>query len=270
MKIRKILSYAAKKYGYSIIANASLEAMKLRLSEAENSKRAVQLMGLLQCMKVSNINRFIEYGKLAKGQLLQDLFVLEYLNYKQNGYFVEFGAADGVRHSNTYLLEKEFGWNGILAEPATIWHGKLESTRGVKIEKRCVWNSSNETLEFSEDISAELSSPTLNRDKGIHKNRRIDGSNYQVLTISLLDLLKENNAPEVIDYLSIDTEGSEYQILEAFNWNDYKFRVITVEHNFSEDRKAILELLNSVGYRQVFPDLSKFDDWYIHRDLSEN
>lgn len=270
MKIRRALGKATKKFGYSVISNESLEAMKKRLSEADESKSALQILELLQSMKVTNVDRFIKYGKLSKAQLLQDLFVLELLNFKRKGFFVEFGAADGVRHSNSYLLEKEFGWDGILAEPATIWHSKLKSSRSVKIENRCVWNKSNEILEFSEDLSAELSSLTLHRDKGIHKSRRIETRNYPVVTISLLDLLKENNSPKEVDYLSIDTEGSEYQILKAFDWSEFKFQVITVEHNFSEDREAISDLLNSSGYRQVYPFLSRFDDWYIHKDLSEN
>jgi hypothetical protein len=90
------------------------------------------------------------------------------------------------------------------------------------------------------------------------------------VTISLKDLLLESNAPKEIDYLSIDTEGSEYRILEAFDWNEYRFHVITVEHNFSEERVLISELLKSVGYKQVYVELSKFDDWYILENLSKS
>jgi hypothetical protein len=51
----------------------------------------------------------------SKAQLRQDLFVLSETHYKRNGYFVEFGAANGIDLSNTYLLETEFSWSGILA-----------------------------------------------------------------------------------------------------------------------------------------------------------
>lgn len=270
MKIRRILGTAANRIGYTVIPNDSLTAIRQRLSEAEESKHALQLLGLLQVMRVSNIDRFIKFGNLSCAQLLQDLFVLEQLNFKKNGFFVEFGAADGIRHSNTYLLEKEFGWTGILAEPATIWHKTLNSSRSAKIDTRCVWSESSKIVEFSEDMSAELSSATEDRNQGIHENRRVDAKTYQVVTVSLNDLLVENQAPKEIDYLSIDTEGSEYRILKAFDWNEFKFQVITVEHNFSEERGLISELLGSVGYTQVYPELSKFDDWYIHEELSNS
>lgn len=267
MKIKKILGTAVNKAGYTVVSNNSLTAIRQRLAEVEESKRAIQLLGLIQAMQVSDVARFIKFGNLSGAQLLQDLFVLEQLSFKEGGYFVEFGAADGIRHSNTYLLEKEFGWNGILAEPATIWHKTLSSTRSAKIDTRCVWSESNEIVEFSEDMSAELSSATQDRNQGIHEKRRIDAKRYRVITVSLNDLLVGCQAPIEIDYLSIDTEGSEYRIMKAFDWNKFRFRVITVEHNFSEERGLISELLRSVGYRQVYPELSKFDDWYVYEGM---
>ena len=63
---------------------------------------------------------------LSKAQIFQDIFVLFMTNEKKGGYFVEFGATNGVTLSNTYLLEKSFGWEGILAEPARCWHARIE------------------------------------------------------------------------------------------------------------------------------------------------
>lgn len=57
---------------------------------------------------------------------------------------------------------------------------------------------------------------------------------YDVQTISLDDLLIKYNVPKIIDYLSIDTEGSEFDILNNFNFKNYQFRVITCEHNFTK------------------------------------
>ena len=71
-------------------------------------------------------------------QLKQDLFVLLETGFKRGGYFVEFGATNGIDLSNTYLLEREFGWTGILAEPATAWHEALQRNRNAIIDTDCV------------------------------------------------------------------------------------------------------------------------------------
>jgi hypothetical protein len=76
-------------------------------------------------------------------------------------------------------------------------------------------------------------------------------------------LLRKYKSPKYIDYLSIDTEGSEYEILNAFDFNEYKFGIITVEHNYTPEREKIFTLLSSKGYKRMYQDISLFDDWYI-------
>jgi hypothetical protein len=78
-----------------------------------------------------------------------------------------------------------------------------------------------------------------------------------------MDLLKAHNAPKFIEFLSIDTEGSEFEILKDFDFQSYRFGAICVEHNFSDTRERINELLLANGYAQVHSDLSEFDDWYV-------
>ena len=78
-----------------------------------------------------------------------------------------------------------------------------------------------------------------------------------------MDLLIENNAPEYIDYLSIDTKGSELRILQAFDFSKFSFGIISIEHNFREDRKLIFNLLTNAGYKRRFENISKWDDWYF-------
>ena len=199
----------------------------------------------------------------SKAQLKQDIFVLSELDCKTGGYFVEFGATNGVDLSNTYLLETKFGWTGILAEPAKVWAEALTKNRKCHIDYDCVWSTSGEVLEFNEVNAAELS--TISTFSGVdeHAATRTSGTKYPVTTISLLDLLKKYNAPRTIDYLSIDTEGSEFEILSAFDFDAYQFRVITCEHNYTPMREKIYNLLTSKGYTRKFPNLSHFDDWYV-------
>ena len=66
-----------------------------------------------------------------------------------------------------------------------------------------------------------------------------------------------------IDFLSIDTEGSEYEILSHFDFDHWNLRTIAVEHNGTEARQKIFELLTHHGYRRKWPEVSLCDDWYF-------
>ena len=199
----------------------------------------------------------------SQSQLRQDLFVVTVLRALRGGYFVEFGATNGVRLSNTYLLETNYDWRGIVAEPALMWRNDLEANRDCVIDFRCVWSASGEILEFNEVQEGELSTVDCFSGNDRHAVLRKFGKKYPVETVSLVDLLRQHNAPRNIDYLSIDTEGSEFEILRGFDFDEYCFRVITVEHNFGEQRDNIYSLLTRNGYVRVYEELSLFDDWYL-------
>ena len=203
----------------------------------------------------------------STAQLHQDLIALLFHEFKQGGYFVEFGATDGKRFSNTHLLENSYSWNGILAEPGKKWHKSLRANRGCIIETKCVWSESGKTLEFNETEIGELSTLEMFSAGDIHFEQRLSGNRYEVETISLEDLLDTNSAPKFIDYLSIDTEGSEFQILSTFNFTKYTFGLITCEHNYTPSREDVNKLLSQHGYVQVLEEFSLFDDWYVHNSL---
>jgi FkbM family methyltransferase len=207
------------------------------------------------------------FASHAKSQLGQELFVLHQTQYKRAGYFVEFGATNGLALSNTFFLEKEFEWTGILAEPARVWHKDLIANRSAHIEKKCVWSTSDQKILFNETFSPEISTIEDFSELDTLSNYRKAGKKYEVDTISLNDLLEKFNAPVSMDYLSIDTEGSEFEILSTLDFEKYQFRVITVEHNYTERRQDIFELLFKNGYERVFENVSEFDDWYV-RDRS--
>ncbi len=97
----------------------------------------------------------------------------------------------------------------------------------------------------------------------MHAHARADGNRISVETISLRDLLIKANAPRHIDYLSVDTEGSEFDILNSFDFGEYEIDVITVEHNNTSAREALYSLLTNKGFKRKYIDLSDFDDWYV-------
>lgn len=199
----------------------------------------------------------------ATSQLGQDVLALAVNGIKRDGFFVEFGATDGYGLSNSYLLEKKFGWTGILAEPSEEYWPSLNSNRDSILDPRCVWSESGRQLLFLS--SQELGSLEIVADRDLHRKvRSKNARKYMVNTVSLLDLLIEHQAPRHVDFLSIDTEGSEFEILSTFDFNSYSFGLICVEHNFNEQRDKIRDLLRASGYEQVHSDLSKWDDWYVN------
>lgn len=205
--------------------------------------------------------------RASKSQISQDVFVscqLQQWN-KENrkGFFVEFGATDGISLSNTYILEKKFHWDGLLIEPARIWRESLTYNRNSKIDFRCVYNKTGEQIAFNESKNAAYSTIYDFSELDIHKIKRSKGLKYMVDTVTLNDLLIEHGAPSEIDYLSIDTEGSEFQILKSVDFNHWTFKVITVEHNYMPQRDLILKLLTQNGYKRVLERVSLMDDWYI-------
>ena len=200
----------------------------------------------------------------SKAQLFQDLWALWVCGRKHGGYFVEFGAANGVELSNTYLLEKEMGWSGILAEPNPQFAKSLERNRTCMVSDRCVYSASGETLEFLAAQKGEFSRiASIAPGDNHEERRRSDAETITVRTISLNDLLTEHGAPAEVDYMSLDTEGSEFEILKAFDFERWRVKAITVEHNNMPIRQQLHDLLSGKGFRRMWPELSRWDDWYV-------
>lgn len=199
--------------------------------------------------------------KKSVSQLGQDIWVLEKTNYKRNGFFVDIGASDGVMLNNTWLLEKEFGWKGICVEPNPKFYQKLKKNRKCIVTDYYVSDKTGEEIEF---IMADVYSSGINcAFNDLHKEIRRSyaeiGNVIKVVSISLDDLLEKYNAPHEIDYISIDTEGNEYDILKKFPFDKWNVRLFTIEHNFTEQRQKIYELLTKQGYTRIE---SEWDDWY--------
>ena len=198
----------------------------------------------------------------STSQLGQDLWVLEQLDWKKGGFFVEFGATDGVLLSNTWLLEKYFNWQGICAEPNPKFFKQLKRNRSCHLSSACVHRVSGDKMKF---VLADAFGGLVDHARDDqHSAKRAayeeSGEVMEVETISLMSLLDQYNAPRIIDYLSVDTEGSEFQILEGIDWARYQFRCITVEHNYTAQRQQIRTLLLANGYQQ---HEAQWDDWYF-------
>lgn len=207
------------------------------------------------------VRDLVSDGK-SYAQLRQDLWVLHETRHKRDGYFVEFGAADGVNLSNTCLLEREFGWRGILAEPNPAWHAALRQNRRADIDLRCVFGRGGERVAFAATKHPELATIVGYESNDGHRLARQDRTIVEVETVALNDLLVQHDAPHDIDYISIDTEGSELDILAPFDFEHWNVMLFSVEHNATGLEQGLDRLMQRHGYERRYPGISKFDAWY--------
>jgi FkbM family methyltransferase len=212
-------------------------------------------------------------NKSSNAQLFQDLFVLFILKEKRGGTFLEFGATDGVQLSNSFLLENKFGWRGVLAEPSPQWHKKLNENRPTSnIITECIYSESEKNLDFFVSDSGALSTLEQFRNSDISsmplntEARNSKGYRYQVSTISLNDVFVKYFQSTPIDYMSVDTEGSELLILENFDFKKFAPKIVTVEHNFTDMQDKLDDLFKKNNYVRVFKEHTQFDAWYILKD----
>jgi FkbM family methyltransferase len=191
----------------------------------------------------------------------QDLQIVDVYQGKKNGFFVEVGAYDGVELSNTLLLEQDYGWNGVCIECNPRWFTSLHQSRACSVVTNAVYDTDDQTLDFFDTGHGLSGLVETNQHAHI-----INSPVIKVQTKKLTTILDSAGAPSFIEFLSLDTEGSEYAILNAHDFDKYLFGYICVEHNnVQENRRKIRDLLVSKGYVYVRENI--IDDDYIHSSL---
>lgn len=223
----------------------------------------------------SIINRLYTYGLIQKlvhrsriiSRLVGKKFVgLEGLDQKlakiityKDGFFVELGANDGILYSNTLHFELFQNWTGLLIEPSPVEFKKLRRNRGKKstaINAACVdfdYRQENIELIYSGLMTIDLSPKTEITDIESHaKTGRqfIDVDNYRFTAkaLTLTSILDSAGAPNVMDLLSLDVEGSELNVLNGFDFDKYKFKYVLIE---TRSFKKIDKYLTQRNYRFI-------------------
>ncbi len=184
-------------------------------------------------------------------QLQQDLWVLKQTANKRGGVFVEFGATDGVWLSNTYLLETAYGWHGVCAEPNPELFERLKRNRRCQVSHACIAGVTGEEIDFVlADIYGAITRYAGSDRHASTRQACLDaGKVIRLKTISLNDFLEECRLEPGIDYISVDTEGSEVEILKTFPFEKWRVKLWTIEHNYMPQREAIRSLMVRNGYR---------------------
>ena len=176
----------------------------------------------------------------------------EYLNFKR-GFYVEIGANNGLSFSNTYLLEKNRNWKGILIEP--IPHKYLEcrnnrSDENLFFNNACVpFGYSQKYVEmvyvdlmtFSNDLVNDLQDESEHFRLGLDFLPSTESHfKFGAIARTLDSILDESQAPNNIDFLSLDVEGAELEVLKGLDHNKYSFSYIAIEsRNFLKTKEYL-------------------------------
>jgi FkbM family methyltransferase len=198
----------------------------------------------------------------------QDSWVAnEIFNQKKKGYFIDLASTNGVLENNTFYLEKRLNWKGICIEPNEIFFKQLTRNRKCICIKTVV-SEKCEVVNFFENggiggiIGKSYDNNFKKRAKIIKSKKNIFKiKKYNSTTLPLI--LKKYSSPKIIDYLSLDCEGAEYQVLKNFPFNKYKFLSLTVER----PNKELNKLLFQNGY--IFVKNNKADTFYVHKNLQK-
>jgi len=162
----------------------------------------------------------------AGSQCSQDQWVLSTFDGQYGRFFVDLAANDWDYLSNTYLLEQN-GWDGICIEIVPYYVERLRASRKCKVAEYAITSVPQE-IEF--EVHGAVSSIVAPFAKLKPGSPKSDIYRMKVNTTTLLSVLIHYDAPSVIDYLSLDIEGAEYEAMRLFPFHHYTFLTASVEN----------------------------------------
>jgi FkbM family methyltransferase len=187
----------------------------------------------------------------------QDEFLYKkiFKNYK-NGIFFDVGAHDGININNTLFFEKNNNWTGINVEPIKEVYDKLVMNRPKCLNINCAINNSNGYSDFicnsgyTEMISGlknQFDNRHLNR---LNKELEKYGGKSEIISVQTktIETICEENNIKHINYLSIDVEGAEFEVIKSINFDKVFIDVIGFENNYDDCSIPIVNYLKEKGY----------------------
>ena len=181
-------------------------------------------------------------------------YATEYFQGKQNGTFVDVGAADGITWSNSLTFELNYNWKGLCIEPHPEFFKKLQQARQATCLQEAV-SDTEETVNFViVNGYAEMLSGLEKHYDTRHKERitrevnehQDNAYKIQLQTKKLQHILDQHNI-DYIDYLSVDTEGAEMAILKGIDWNKTYIDLISLEVNY--ELEPVNDFMSNLGYK---------------------
>ncbi len=210
------------------IYNLILDQIPIKYDEANSHV----LRGILR-QKIWNCERNFFWNEKFFSQSGQDRILKDhFFKDKKKGFFVEIGAFDGITGSNCFYFENIQAWDGIAVEASKIQFSKLKKNRKCKLFNETISSKEKEVefMEVQEGLTqmSGINDVNFAAREIIDKDTNSKVEKFKTKTVTFEKIIPNNN---IIDYLSIDIEGGEMDILGSINFSKYKIKVISVENN---------------------------------------
>jgi FkbM family methyltransferase len=187
----------------------------------------------------------------------EDFLLRHFFNKKRRGFFIDIGAFDGIHQSNTYTFE-QMGWKGICIEPNPVifQYCKKNRPRSLCLNEACVGSPEQGRVKFYIEDLGLLSTTVNNEEKQLdiqqrYAKRGLDFTGLKEIETkaSTITQILDHHFPKLkkIDFMSIDTEGNEIDVINGIDFNKYDIRVLIIEANTDEEEKKLAKLLAEKG-----------------------
>ena len=217
---------------------------------------------MIRAFLLAFLKRLLYKYSLMTSQAGQDYWVFgEAFNEKRCGYFLDIGAHDGMSLSNTFLLESRYNWSGICIEANPVTFEKLKKNRRA-VCLNCCLDRSEGHVDF---VLRGALGGIVGQDADNTESNARNNTVIKLKTSSLCRLLEDQKAPHIIDYVSVDIEGSEERVLAGFDFNKYTFRCITIERPTG----LLRDLFKKHDYILI-KEIPGLDCFYVHRSFLQD
>jgi FkbM family methyltransferase len=196
-----------------------------------------------------------EYFKMLKDK------ILKHINFK-DGNYIEIGAFDGIFQSNTNFLENDYNWTGILIEPSPNVFEKLIINR----PNNKLFNCACVSFDYKKNkISGDFNNKPMSSVGGFRKKNKLS---IEVDAYTMDEILIKSEFKK-FDFLSLDVEGYELEVLKGINFKKTKITWVLIEV-YNNDKENIFKFMSDKGY-DLICNLSVYNhDEYPNWDGTHN
>ena len=259
--LKKIAIRLLKLFNLKILKNKKFDLItnEIKLLKKQSKDFDAKIQYILNYDETVEFYTFIlKNHNKSFSQNYEDLIAMYLLDknkfqYPIENFFVEIGAFDGITYSTTKYFEDCLNFNGIAIEASPGNYEKLKKNRKCIVLNYAVDCVSGESKKLKED--------------GVYSKfvESEDESNFtKVMTKSVKEIFEEFNCPLNIDFVSIDTEGNEYEILKGIDLEKYNIKILCIETNFDNNKSQLIKThLSKYGYQKVLNNKFDFNSWFI-------